>query len=191
MAEKKVPSTKTKLTQADDAALLSKADHEDEIINLMVNISVLLMSTVMGAFSQVMINVADSMASGISEVMGGKETGDKVGTEIKHNLPEVDEKMMAMISDLRKDIYAQMEQKKQEMEPLLSYPVFEVGPKIIGKYDFKLPKLTQKLHDNVLAKYSQLLMSGDVRFAKMFKELTSWMNALPKFPEKTNKKSFL
>jgi hypothetical protein len=187
MAEIKVPNTKTKLTQADDAALLSKADHEDEIINLMVNISVLLMSTVMGAFSQVMINVADSMVSGISEVMGGKETGDKVGTEIKHNLPEVDEKMMAMISDLRKDIYAQMEQKKQEMEPLLSYSVFEVGPKIIGKYDFKLPKLTQKLHDNVLAKYSQLLMSGDVRFAKMFKELTKWLNSLPKPPETNHK----
>ena len=71
---------------------------------------------------------------------------------------------------------------------MLSDPAFDDGPKIIEKYDFKLPKLTQELDDNALAHYSQLLVSEDPRFAKMFRELTKWINSLPKLPEQTSKK---
>jgi len=109
-----------------------------------------------------------------------KGASDKVDLEIKQGLPEIDEKMKAGISDLRKEIYAQMTQKRQELELVFSDPAFEVGPKIIEKYDFNLPKLTQKLDDDVLSQYSKLLVSEDVRFAKMFKELTEWINSLPK-----------
>jgi hypothetical protein len=73
-----------------------------------------------------------------------------------------------------------MKQKSQILEQMLSDPTFEVGPKIIEKYDFNLPKLTQELDDEGLSQYSQLLASEDVRFVKMFKELTEWINSLPK-----------
>jgi hypothetical protein len=63
---------------------------------------------------------------------------------------------------------------------MLSDPVFKVGPEIIEKYDFNLPKLTQELDDNALTRYSQLLVSEDVRFGNMFKELTEWINSIPK-----------
>jgi hypothetical protein len=189
MARKKPSNTKNQTSKAKDVALQSKADREDKIINSMVNTSVILMSTMMGAFTQVMVNATGAMASGMAEAVGGKEAGDKVNEEIKKKLPEVDEKMKAMISDIRKDLYAQMGQKRQELEPLLSNPAFEVGPKIIEKYDFKLPKLTQELDDNELAQYSQLLMSEDIRFAKMFKELTKWINSLPKPPGVSQQKT--
>jgi hypothetical protein len=39
--------------------------------------------------------------------------------------------MKSMISDIGKDIYFQMGQKRQELETLLSGPAFEDGPKII------------------------------------------------------------
>ncbi len=146
----------------------------------MANTSVILMSTIMGAFTDVIVNATGAMASGMAEAMGGKEAADNVNREIKQGLPEIDEKMKAMISDLRKDIYSQMKQKKQELMPLLSDPAFEVGPKIIEKYDFKLPKLTEELDDNALTQYSQLLVGEDIRFAKMFKELAEWINSLPK-----------
>jgi hypothetical protein len=123
----------------------------------------------------------------MAQALGGEEAGVKVNEEIKRGLPEVDEKMKEMISGIRKDIYAQMGQKRQELEPLLSDPAFEVGPKIIEKYDFKLPKLTQELDDNTLAQYSQLLVREDVCFSKMFKELTIWIGSLPK-PEATKGK---
>jgi hypothetical protein len=136
-----------------------------------------------------MVSTTGAMASGMAEAMSGKGAGDKVNEEIKQKLPEVDEKMKAMISDIRKDLYAQMGQKRQELEPLLSDPAFEVGPKIIEKYDFKLPKLTQELDDNALSQYSQLLVSEDIRFAKMFKELTKWINSLPKPPGVSQQKT--
>ena len=72
-----------------------------------------------------------------------------------------------------------MKQKKQELQGLLSDPKFEVGPKIIDRYDFKLPKLTQEIDDETLARYSQLVISEDSQFAEMFKGLTEWLNSLP------------
>jgi Skp family chaperone for outer membrane proteins len=131
-------------------------------------------------FTQVIGSTMGTMTSGIAEAFGGKEASDKVDQEIKQRLPEIDEKMKAGISDLRKEIYAQMSQKRQELEKVLSDPTFEIGPKIIEKYDFNLPKLTQALDDTTLSKYSQLLISENEPFAKMFKELTEWINSLPK-----------
>jgi hypothetical protein len=154
----------------------------------MVNSSVILMSTMMGAFTQVMVSATGAMAQGMAQAMGGKEAKDKVNKEITQKLPEADQKMKAMISDIRKDIYAQMAQKKKELTPLASDPAFEEGPRIIEKYDFKLPKLTEELDDNALAQYSQLIANGDPRFAKMFGELAKWLNSLPKPAEQTETK---
>jgi len=179
MAKKKLSNTKNQTPEAKDTALRSKGDPQ-EIINSMANTSVLLMSTIMGAFEQVMVNATNLIAGGMGEAIGGKEVGDQLNREIKQKLPEVDEKMKTMISDLKKDIYSQMRQKKQEIEPLLSDPLFEAGLKIIEKYDFKLPKLTKNLDDDTLAQYVQLLLSEDEQFAKMFKELVEWINSLPK-----------
>ena len=57
--------------------------------------------------------------------------------------------------------------------------------KKIEAYEFKLPKLTEELDDASLARYAQLLVSEDPCFSALFDELGDWMNALPKFPEKT------
>ena len=67
---------------------------------------------------------------------------------------------------------------------MLSDSAFDNGSKIIEKYDFDLPKLTEELDDSTLAQYTQLLVSEDSTFSKMFKELVNWMNTLPKSPEK-------
>ncbi len=186
MAKQK-PSNIKNQTAQNDASLRSETDREGKIMNAIANTSVILMSTMMDAFTKVMVNTTAAMASGIAGAMGGKEAEEKVNDEVKQKLPEVDEKMKAMISDMKKDIYAQMGQKRKEIEPLLSDPLFEVGPKIIEKYDFKLPKLTQELDDNTLAQYSQLLVSEDPRFAEMFKALAEWMNSLPKFSEQASR----
>ncbi|MGZ4851090.1 MAG: hypothetical protein ACXV2C_06905 [Candidatus Bathyarchaeia archaeon] len=180
MTGKKFSSTKNQTAKTKDATLHLNADRENRILNSMANTSVILMSTMMGAFTQGIVSMTGAMASGMADALGGKEAGDQVGHEIKQKLPQVDEKMSAMISDIKKDIYSQIGQKKLEFEPLLSDPAFEVGPKIIEKYDFKLPKLTQEIDDNTLTRYSQLLVNGDIQFVEMFKELTEWLGSLPK-----------
>jgi len=153
-------------------------------MNCIANTTIILMSTMMGAFTEVMMNATGAMASGIAEALGGKEAGEKVNEDVKLKLPEVDERMKTLISDARKDIYQQLKQRNKEINPLLSDPNFDIGPKIVEKYDFKLPKLTEELDDSTLAHYSKLLVSDDTSFAEMFKELTSWLNTLPKIPKK-------
>jgi hypothetical protein len=189
MARKKRPNTGNEIVNGGTEMLQDTAgEREKKIMNTIVNTSIILMSTLMGAFTEVMVNITGAMASGMAESISGKEVGDQVHREVKQKLPEVDEKMKKLISDVRKDVYVQLGQKAKEIIPLLSDQTFDVGPRIIEKYDFKLPKLSEELDDSALAQYSQLLASEDSGFATMFKELTSWLNSLPKFPDKTTQK---
>ena len=105
MAKKKTSSTKIQTKQTVDNAPLGDRNSEDEILNSIANVTVILMGLMMGAFTQVVVSATGLMASGVAEAMGGKEAGAKVEEGIKQNLPEVDKKMKAMISDIRKDIY--------------------------------------------------------------------------------------
>ena len=184
MVAKKRSSPRKQATNSKDEVLQGKTDREKKIMNCIMNTSIILMSTMMGAFTEVMINATGAMASGIAEALGGKEAGEKANKDIKQKLPEADEKMKKLISDIRKDIYKQMKQRGKEIKPLLSDPTFDVGPKIVEKYDFKLPKLTEELDDSTLARYSKLLVSEDTSFAEMFKELTGWLGTLPQPPKK-------
>jgi hypothetical protein len=187
MVTKKSSDLKNKATKTKDAALQTKEVQTNEIMYAMANTTVILMSLMMGAFSQIAVTMTGAMASGMVEAMGGKEAGEEVTQEFKQKGPEVDDKIKATISDIRKDIYAQMKQKSQGLQQFLSNPTFEEGPKIINKYNFNLPKLTEELDDAALAKYSQLLISEDKQFATMFKELTEWLSSLPKDPNSDQK----
>jgi len=168
-------------------AIQSKTDRTQKVMNAMINTSIILMSTLMGGFTQVMMETTGAMASEMAGAMGGKEAGEKIDKEFKEKLPEVDEEMKAMISDVRKDIYVQFGQKREEIEPFISDAVFDSGPKIIEGYDFRLPKLTEELDDSTLAQYTQLLVDEDPSFTELFKELTIWMNTLPQFPGDNDK----
>jgi hypothetical protein len=187
MTKKSRSNIEKKTIQRKDVSLKGITDREGKIMNSIANTSIILMSTMMGAFSEILVNTTGGLASGMAGAFGGKEVEEKVEEEFKQKLPEVDEKIKAMISDIRKDIYLQLGQKRREIEPFLSDPVYDIGPKTIEKYDFKLPKLTQELNDSDLAKYTQLLIKEDSSFGEMFKELANWINTLPKFPDNVDK----
>ena len=183
--ERKGRSDKEKqITGGNGKAIQSKTDREQRVMNAIINTSIILMSVLMGGFTRIMMETTGAMASEMAGAMGGKEAGEKVNKEFKQKLPEIDEEMKAMISDVRKDVYAQLKQRRKEIEPVLSDAAFDLGPKIIDGYDFKLPKLTEELDDSSLAQYSLLLVGDDPGFAEMFKELTNWMSSLPKLPDK-------
>jgi hypothetical protein len=188
MARKGRSDIEKQVTNGKGEAIQSKTDRTQKVMNAMINTSIILMSTLMGGLTQVMMETTGAVASEIAGAMGGEEAGEKVNKEFKQKLPEVDEKMKAMISDVRKDVYVQLGQKRKEIEPFVSDAAFDLGPKIIDEYDFKLPKMTEELNDSSLAQYTQLLVDEDPSFAEMFKELTSWMNTLPKFPDKSDKR---
>ena len=158
-------------------------NREDKIMNTIVNTSILLMSTLMGGFNELMVNVTSEMASGMTEAFAGEKAGKEAREKIKQKLPEVNDKMRAMISDMRKDIYLQMEQKNKEIAPFMTDPVFDLGPQKVDAYDFGIPKLSSQLDDETLAQYSYLLVSEDATFAELFGQLMDWLNSLPKAPK--------
>jgi uncharacterized membrane protein len=162
----------------------NELNRENKIMNTVINTSIILMSTLMDGFAEVITQAAGAMASGMAEMVGGEEAKAEAEQEMKQKLPEVTDKMRTMISDIRKDLYEQMQQKRREIEPLLADPIFDEGPRTIEKYDFGIPKLTQELDDSTLAQYAYLLVSEDATFGELFGLLGDWMNRLPKFPDK-------
>jgi hypothetical protein len=183
LMNKRASSNMKRRTATNEVFSQFEVERKDKIMNSIVNTTVLLMGTTMGAFTQIMVNATGALASGMTEAFGENVAVEKVNSEINQKLPEVEEKMNSIISGIRKDIYSQLALQKQEIESLLSDPIFEIGPKIIEKYDFKLPRLTQKLSDNTLAQYSQMLVNEDKNFVTMFKELMEWISSLPKPPK--------
>lgn len=159
-------------------------NRESKIMNAVINTTIILMSTLMDGFAEIVVGAAGAMASGMAEVVGGEKAKEEAEKKFSQKLPQVTDRMRSMISDIRKDLYDQMEQKREEIKPFMSDPIFDVGPEAIEKYDFGIPKLTQHLDDGVLAQYSYLLLSEDPRFGELFKALGDWMNSLPKFPDK-------
>ncbi len=180
--ENKIGTTKKKSSKG-------STNRERKIMNTIVNTSIILMSTLMDGLAGAMMNLTSTMASGMAQAAGGEKAGKKVKKEFKEKQPEMNEKIKSMIAEVRKDVYTQMGQKRKKIEPLLSDKAFDSGPETVEQYDFKLPKLTEELDDDSLTQYARLLLTEDKDFAEMFEKLTAWMNSLPKFPEKTSKKS--
>ncbi len=175
----KVSSNNKNQTAPDKELPLRNNKRNKKIINVIVNTSILLMSTLMGGFTEVMTETMGSVTSGMAEAIGGEEAGKEVDREFKQKTSEIKEKMATLISDIRKDVYAQIKETNKEIEPHLSDPKFDIGPKIIDEYDFKLPKLTEELDDTTISEYMQLLMSENPNFSEMFRKLNEWMNTLP------------
>lgn len=90
----------------------------------------------------------------------------------------VNEKVKAVVSDVRQDVYRQMKQKKDSIEKYLPDPRFDDALKIVDAYEFKLPKLTEELDEATLTAYFQLLITENPKFNEMFKKLTTLMNEM-------------
>jgi hypothetical protein len=185
MVTKKLSSEKNQTPFKKNRSPQANMDREKRIVNCMINTSIILMSTMIGAFTQVITNATGAMALGMAEALGGKQAGKKVKKDLTQEMPKIDDKMKNMISEARKQVTVQLKHKSKEFKHFLSDPVLDKGPKITEKYDFKLPRLTEELDDNALEKYAELFMREDPRFVEMLKRLAVWMNSLPKPPAKT------
>jgi hypothetical protein len=162
-----------------EGSLESETVRNKKIMNLIANTNIILLSTLEDLADLLMTSMG-AVASGMAGAIGGEDAVKEVDEELKQKLPEVHEKLKAVVSVVRQDVYLQIKQKRQDIEPLLSDPRFDDVLKIVDAYDFKLPKLTEELDDETHAAYLQLLISEDPKFNEMFKKLTSLMNAMQK-----------
>ena len=162
----------------------NELNRENKIMNAVINTSIILMSTLMDGLAEIVTEAAGTMASEMAKIAGGEKAKEEAEKEFKQKIPKVSDKMRSMISEMKKDLYEQMEQKRKEIKPFISDSIFDVGPETIEKYDFGIPKLTQELDDSTLAQYTYLLVSEDATFGELFNALGNWMNNLPTFPDK-------
>jgi hypothetical protein len=184
MEKKECSKPRGKARNAKGRSSQSDADRTTRVMSTITNTSVILMSVMMGGFAKAMVEATGEMASEMAGSVDPDE-GERIRAEVQEKLPGIDEEMRSMVSEMRKDLYAQVGEKRKEIEPLLSDPAFDLGPEIVDRYEFGLPKLTEELDDASLVQYTRLLVDEDRNFSRMFQELTDWINSLPKPPEKS------
>jgi hypothetical protein len=155
----------------------SKTVRNKKIMNLIANTNIILLST-LEDLADSMMDTMSAVASGIARTIGGE--AEKEVAEVEQEPPEVNEKIKAVVSDVRQDVYLQMEQKRGNIEPLLPDPRFDDALKIVDAYEFKLQKLTEELDEETLTAYLQLLITEDPKFNEMFTKLTTLMRAMQK-----------
>jgi hypothetical protein len=172
-------SNKRKSMALGEGSLRSETLRNKKIMNLIANTNIILLST-LEDLADLMMTTMGAVSSEMAGAFGGEDARKEVDGEFKQKLPEVHEKLKAVVSDVRQDVYRQIEQKRQDIEPLLSDSRFDNVLRIAEAYDFQLPKLTEELDDETHAAYLHLLISEDPKFNEMFKKLTSLMNAMQK-----------
>ncbi|MDD1772307.1 MAG: DUF2299 family protein [Methanomassiliicoccales archaeon] len=155
------------------------ADRDQRVLYAAFNTSILLMTSFMEGFTKVMTDTVGAMASGMAEAMGGEDAAEDVRNEVREGVADAEESRRTMICEERREVYAQIAQKRKKIEPLLGDPIFDIGPGIIQRHDFGMPKLTEPLDDEVMVAYAKLLVDEDPTFTEMFKELVEWVNSLP------------
>jgi hypothetical protein len=155
--------------------LQSMTVRNKKIMNLIANTNIILLST-LEDLADLMMDSMGAVAAGIAEAIDGEAVTDVY--EVEQDPPEANEKVKAVVSNVRQDVYRQMKQKKDSIEKYLPDPRFDDALKIVDAYEFKLPKLTEELDEATLTAYLQLLISENPKFNEMFKKLTTLMNEM-------------
>jgi len=169
--------TRLKPTGSRDEA---SRDREMKILNIMSNISILLMSVMTEAFSAVFSEMTEGLVQSLTTSLGVSEKEAKKGSdkfqELKTKIPQqVIEQMAAMKADIK----AQLQGKQRDIESLIANPSFDEGIRIAERYKIGLPTLTQDLDELSLLGYLTLLKANDPTCTKMFQELMEWMKTVP------------
>ncbi|MCX6662172.1 MAG: hypothetical protein NTY91_06435 [Euryarchaeota archaeon] len=168
--------TKKKSTQPNIPSEKKDDDRETKIFNLLCNTSLVLMTMITQAFSQVFTTITKEMITALTTSLGTPQDATRNLDDLEKNLPDTLRKeLMTMKNDLQK----QLNEKRQSLATLLSDPRFDTGIDIVERTQLPLPKLTQDLDERSLFGYLTLLQSEDPQVSAMFKELFEWMNTLP------------
>jgi len=175
------PMTKKNHAQPDNHPKSNQEEREAKILNLLCNTSLVLMTMLTEAVSQVFTSITKEMVTALSTGMGSSQDVSASLNDLEKNIPE---KLRAELMTMKNDLQKQLNEKKQELTGLLSDPRFDEGIAIAERASVSLPKLTQDLDERALFGYLALLQAEDPAVSAMFKDLFEWMNSLPKFEKK-------
>jgi hypothetical protein len=150
------------------AAKHRRTARERRIENLIKNLALV----TMGLFEEGLSDIADMLTqSAVEDGIGGEGAGVQLS-------PRVRLEIHGIFEDMREEIESQWPKNPAVFRRYVAQPALDEGIKIVERYDFNRPKLTQALDDEILASYVFLLMSGDKPLIGMFKELEEWQKRL-------------
>ena len=158
-------------------------DRETQLFNLLTNTSLLLMSMMTEAFSELFTTLAQEFFHALNTQLITNDNEIKNLDELTQNIPE---RLKKEIISMKQDLANQFKEKRQTLNLLLSDPRFNTGFVIVQDTPYHLPKLTQDLTETQLLSYLALLQTNDASVTRLFQKLLEWMNTLPQ-PEDTHK----
>lgn len=161
---------------------------DQKVENLILNYSMIVMSTFEEMFASLAAKLADTMGE-ITQTMGEAMTGTGSGTpprerRVETKVPKVGPQVSAEVkkafAQLRAEARSQLSMKDKSFKEFVRNPALDGGVKIVEKYDFRLPKLTEQLSDEDFASYVLLIRKENHELAKMLGELGEWQKGVPK-----------
>jgi hypothetical protein len=166
--------TNDKIIQPDDL------DRETKIMNLIMNTTILLMSTFVEAFSDAFTQMAKKMTTSVTDAIGAsEEKSNEISEKFDQMKTEVPTQMIEMILSMKTDVDKQLSEKRDEIRKIIADPKFDEGITIAEKYDFGIPKMTQDIDELTLIRYIALLKANDQRCSQMLQDLLKWMKNVP------------
>lgn len=153
---------------------------QTQILNLLSNVSLLLIMLVTEAFSEMVTKLSKELITALSTSIDAAQADHKNLDALQHQFPD---KLRKELLDIKQDLARQFQQKRPELELLLGDKRFDEGIAIVEHSTLTLPKLTKDLDDATLLCYLTLLQANDPEITAMFQQLVEWMNNLPQ-PQK-------
>ena len=125
--------------------------------------------------------IAEALGATAS-ISGDSKIVDHASTIKDETVPVVRKEIRQMFKEFRVELDSQWPKDANVFKRFISDQRFDKGIEIVEKYDFGIPRLTDKVSDEVLATYILLLKNGNQELGKMFNELGDWQAGLPKPP---------
>lgn len=163
-----------------DQGRQNNEDRDRQILNILCNVSILLMATLTEAVSGLFSTLSTEMIGSLAKSFGATEQDTKTLDEVQKKLPQA---FRDELLTIKNDITRQLNEKRTELEPFLADPRFDTGIRIAQRNPSHVPRLTDDLDDHSLLTCLALLQANDPEFTRMFQQLLEWMNTLPQ-PEK-------
>jgi len=155
-------------------------EREKKILNVISNTSILLMSVVTEAFSEMFTKLSKEMTTTITTGLGApKDTIQEIHGETDDIQKDLPKQMREQLLTMKTEITTQLREKKEKLASIIDDKRFDEGIAIIERYKFNLPKLSCNLDERSLLGYIKLLQENNEQFTKMFQELLEWMKNLP------------
>jgi hypothetical protein len=171
---------------------------DEKATNLVMNYSTILVfafedafANLASAMSEALVKGTAAMSEALGEGLGGTKDGPKPGKKATEGLAGrvktgTSKQVREAFSEMREKARGEIRLDDESLKELIRAPAFDRGIEIVRRYEFGLPKLTERLGDADFAAYVALYKKSDPQFTKMSAELSEWRESLPN-PKKTRR----